>query len=232
MGKPRALLAALLAISLGGVAWASPLLTLRIEGSTSADGPFSSSLSNVQPGQVIYYEVNALFNNGATNSNTRHVPDGATDGINSLPLFQLTAGSDWTLSNGMLQNGFDSREAGVGVTQRNGPNTAVIRAVNSPGVYLNADSPLTIETGQLTVGTTRAGGNLIGAAYYSYSGLVKVSGVYTAIIPTTESSADPITAYSPLSANTVDNTLPEPASLAIFSLAAVGLLQRRRKAAC
>lgn len=200
MRKQRALLAGLLAMSLGGmagVAGAAPLLTLQIEGSTTgAAGSYSSDLSNIQPGQTIFYEVNAIFNQGATNSNTANSPNGTSDSIDSLPSFQLTAPSGWTLSNATMQNGFGGG-TGAGVTQPNGANTAVIRAVNSPGVYVNADSPLTLETGQLTVGTTLGFPHKLLGAYLANSGLTKVSGNLTSITSTTESSADPIMGYSP-----------------------------------
>jgi hypothetical protein len=229
MRKQRALLAGLLAIflsSAAGSAWASPLLTLQIEGSyTGAPGTYGSGLGNVLPGQTIYYEVNAVFNNGATNSNTANVPNGTSDSIDSLPAFQLTVGSGWTLTNATMQNGFGAG-TGAGVTQPNGANTAVIRAVNSPGVYMNADSPLTIETGQLMPGTTSGIPRLLGA-YYANSGLTKVSGNLTSITSTTESSADPIVSYTPLETG----LLPEPTSLAVFGLGALGLLRRRRQSA-
>ena len=232
MRKRRVLSAGLLAMSLGGaagVASASPLLTLQIEGSyTGAPGTYSSALfGGPLPGQTIYYEVNAIFNNGATNSNTANSPNGTSDSIDSLPSFQLTANSGSILSNGAMQNGFGGG-TGAGVTQPNGTNTAVIRAVNSPGLYLNADSPLTIETGQLTVGTDTTSGipHLLGA-YYANSGLTKVSGGLASITGTTESSNDPIMAYSALETEVV----PEPASLTIFGLGALGSLRRRRQSA-
>ena len=233
MRKRRALLAGLLAMSLGGaagVASASPLLTLYIEGSyTGAPGTYSSSVVvGEQPGQTICYEVNAIFNDGATNSNTPNSPNGTSDSIDSLPSFQLTAGSGWTLSNGTMQNGFGGG-TGAGVTQPNGANTAVIRAVSSPGVYLNADQPLTIETGQLTLGTFSGLHALVGA-YYANSGLTKVSGSLTSITSTTESGADPILSYSGLTVFP-DATIPEPASLGIFGIAAISLLRRRRQSA-
>ena len=232
MRKQRVLLAVLLAMSLGGaagVASAGPLLTLQIEGSyTGAPGTYSSVMGEVSAGQTIYYEVNAIFNDGATNSNTPNSPNGTTDSIDSLPSFQLTANNNSILSNGAMQNGFGGG-TGSGVTQPNGPNMAVIRAVNSPGVYLNADSPLTIETGQLTVGTLSAFQQLRGAYYTptANSGLTKVSGNLTSITSTTESSTDPIMAYAQLETGAV----PEPASVAVFGLGALGLLRRRRQSA-
>jgi hypothetical protein len=225
----RALLAGLLAMSLGGaagVASASPLLTLQIEGSfTGAPGTYSSVLGGVSPGQTIYYEVNAIFNDGAINSNSANSPNGISDSIDSLPSFQLTAGSGWTLSQPFMANGFGGG-TGAGVTQFNSANMAVVRAVNSPGVYLNADSPLTLETGQLTMGTT-GGYQQLQGAYFANSGLTKVSGSLTSITSTTESSADPIITYTPLTTGVV----PEPTSLAVFGLGALGLLRRRRNAA-
>ena len=232
MRKQRALLAGLLAMSLGGVAGvasAGPLLTLQIEGSyTGAPGSYSSLLGPVLPGQPIYYEVNAIFNKGATNSNTANSPNGTSDSIDSLPSFQLTAGSGWTLSNPSMQNGFGNG-TGSGVTQPNGANTAVIRAVDSPGVYLNADSPLTIETGQLTEGTSGLPQQMVGAYYTptANSGLTKVSGSLTSITSTTESSADPIIGYAPLTLGA--EVVPEPASVAVFGLGALGLLRRTRQ---
>ena len=230
MRKQRVLLAGLVAMWLGGaagVASASPLLTLQIEGSTTgAPGTYTSNLVfPEQSGQTIYYEVNAIFNDGATNTNTANVPNGTSDSIDSLPSFQLTANTGSMLSNATLQNGFGGG-TGAGVTQPNGTNTAVIRAVNSPGVYLNADSPLTIETGQLTLGTSNFQQQLLGA-YYANSGLTKVSGSLTSITSTTEGSADPIISYSRLTVTS--DAVPEPASLGIFSIAAIGLLQRRRQ---
>ena len=235
MRKQRALLAGLVAMSLGGaagVASAGPLLTLQIEGSTTgAPGTYTSTVVvGEQPGQTIYYEVNAIFHDGATNSNTANSPNGSSDSIDSLPSFQLTAGSGSTLSNAVMQNGFGNG-TGSGVTQPNGTNTAVIRAVNSPGVYVNADSPLTIETGQLTLGTPEY--QHLSGAYYTpaaNSGLAKVSGSLTSITSTTESSADPILSYLPLTVSP-DAITPEPASLGIFSLAVIGLLRRRRQSA-
>ena len=232
MLKQRVLLAGLLATWLGGaagVASASPLLTLQIEGSfTGAPGSYSSSLFGPPlPGQTIYYEVNVIFNQGKTNSNTANSPNGTSDSIDSLPSFQLTAPSGWMLSNATMQNGFGGG-TGAGVTQPNGTNTAVIRAVNSPGVYVNADSPLTIETGQLTRGTTSGSEQLLGA-YYANSGLTKVSGSLTSITNMTETSSDPIIGYSSLSVSTP--IVPEPASLAIFGLGALGLLRRCRQSA-
>ena len=238
MRKQRVLLAGLVAMSLGGaagVASASPLLTLQVEGSfTGAPGTYSGFLTGpLSSGQTIYYEVDAIFNDGATNSNTANSPNGISDSIDSLPSFQLTGnGTGATLSNGAMQNGFGNG-TGSGVTQPNGAKTAVIRAVNSPGVYLNADSPLTVETGELTVGTgtNSVSGNLVGAAYYAptaNSGLTKVSGALTSITETTETGTDPIIGYSPLSVST---PIPEPASLAVFGLGTLGLLRRRRQSA-
>ena len=237
MRKQRPLLAGMLAMSLGGaagVASAGPLLTLQIEGSfTGTAGTYSSSLGfgvdPPPPGTTIYYEVNAIFNYGAINSNTPNVPNGSSDSIDSLPSFQLTADSGTTLTPSPIQNGFGAG-TGAGVTQPNGPNTAVIRAVNSPGFYLNADSPLTIETGQLTAGTGPITRQLLGG-YFANSGLTKVSGNLTSITSTTESSADPIVAYSPLTIWGSSGVVPEPASLAVFGLGALGLLRRTRQLA-
>ena len=234
MRKQRAFLAGLLAMSLGGlagVASAGPLLTLQIEGSyTGAPGTYSSTLVGLAlPGQTIYYEVNAIFNDGASNSNTANSPNGTSDGIDSLPSFKLTAPSDSTLSNATMQNGFGNG-TGAGVTQPNGANTAVIRAVNSPGMYVSADSPLTLESGQLTLGTSSGFPQRLLGAYYANSGLTKVSGSLTSITSTTEGSSDPIMAYTPLSVSP-DAIIPEPASLGIFSLAAIGLLRRRHQPA-
>jgi hypothetical protein len=229
------MLAGLLAMSLGGaagVASASPLLTLQIEGSTTgAAGSYTTKLNNIAPGQTIFYEVNAIFAPGATNSNTANSPDGATDSIDSVPSFQLsTTSSGSTFSSGTMQNGFGGG-TGSGVSQPNGTNTAVVRAVNGPGVYLNADSPLTLETGQLTLGTAAAQ-QLIGAYYtpLGNSGLTKVAGHSTAMTANSEESADPMIGYSPLAVNSV-STVPEPASLAVFSLGALALLRRRRTVA-
>ena len=235
MREQRVLLAGLLAMSLGGAAGAAsagPLLTLQIEGSyTGAPGTYSSALFGLAlPGQTIYYEVNAIFDDGATNSNTANVPNGTSDSIDSLPSFQLSANNNSILSNGAMQNDFGGG-TGSGVTQPNAANTAVIRSVNSPGVYLNADQPLTLETGQLTVGTN-PGIQLLSGAYYSptaNSGLTKVSGSLTSITSTTESSADPIVSYTPLTQGA--GVVPEPATLTAFGLGALGLLRRRRESA-
>lgn len=231
MRKQRALVAGLLVMSLGGAAWGSPLLTLQIEGSTNATGPFNSYVYVPEgPGQTIYYEVNAIFNDGASNINTANVPNRTSDSIDSLPSFQLTS-TNASMSWGSLamQNGFGTG-TGAGVAQPIGGNTAVIRAVNSPGVYLNADSPLTIATGQLTMGTSSYPFAQLTAAYFSTSGLTRVAGALTTITGTTESSADPIIAYSPLQLSDWEyQYIPEPASLAVFSVAAVGLLRRCRQ---
>ncbi len=196
----RSFLGAAVAASLAaGTAKAAPLLTLEMLGSTSAGGPFTNSFTAAS-GTTDYYEIEAIYNSGATNTNTSRVPNGTADAFNSLPAFTFTDGTSISFASGTMDNGYgNGTGAGVTITGT-GSDQITVRAVNSSGTYVNADSLLEVVHGTMTVNSTSPA-NITGA-FSSTSGLLHVAGTnLVSVTSTTEGGSDPILKYQPLQVN-------------------------------
>ena len=203
-------LAALAALGLGGLAKASPLVTLSVLGSsTGTAGSYTSSLTGIAPGTTLYYEVVAQFAAANTsNTNTAKKPNGSTDSINSLPTFTLADNGGLFLSSNLPSTwsggsgasaGNNGTPAGV-VSSWSGSAASVtaIRVIASPGNFVSADSQVVLLTGQFTTaaGTTGITASTDGT---TYSGSIKLAASPQAITTASETSTDHLVGYAGLS---------------------------------
>ncbi len=198
--------AAVLLIMASGTAMASPLLNLQVEASTTGvAGSYSSNLSAAPAsGSTLFYEVFAQFAaSGTTNTNTTKTPNGTTDSLVALPNFTLSA-TTGTFATSVLQSSFGTGSgASAGTT---GTSAIDIRAIEL-GVTDNADTPLPVVSGTLTVGSTFTGIAASTDIPVVNAGSFKPSGNLVAISSASETSADPILHYS---AFTVGTVAPSP----------------------
>jgi hypothetical protein len=201
---------------------------------TGGAGTYTSSLNNVSPGTTIFIEVEAqAAPTTNTNANTGKQTNGTTDSIQSLPTFTLSDSSgNGAFLSSSLTAGVWNQGSGASVGNNGTPSVVVsswtgnadsiaeIRAIASPGIFINDDTPTVLLTGRFTVGSH----TVISAATDGaiYGGSIELSGSPVGISSTTETSGDPLVGYTALS-------VPEPASLGLLALAIPAILARRRR---
>jgi len=239
-------------------AQASTFLELRLLGKnlTKGDSSYSSSIE-ASPGDHISLEiVSGLGTAGQTNANGQGSPytsgSAATDGVQNLKFNVYDASGDGAtvaLTPFTLQNGWANGTGSSGGTANAAPgNTGTqnadtsldnIRAIQGPGVFVgNTTSGLSVvgvSASDVIVGSNTTGGflgisgfnpqdiNSSTIAQYHING----SATLRSATLTTEKTVDPLI-------NTVGLTIaaaPEPASLGLLGVAAVGLMGRRHRQA-
>jgi hypothetical protein len=215
------------------MAHATALVNLQILGST--DGThFSSSLSGVTPGQTISFEVlGEIDQSPDTNSNhpwTLVQPQvSGTDGISSLNYNLSLSDTGATFKSSSTGPDFTNTLGSSGGTAAGNNLTAVNDSPATPGAFYGGTA-----TDMLLSGTFTAGSASTDTMTYSFnSGAFKANttagqkGITAS--PTTETGTDPYIVAAPLAVSEA-SPVPEPASLAVFAVGAMGLLIRRRQA--
>jgi autotransporter-associated beta strand protein len=199
--KPRSIVAAaaIAALAMSRSAHASPEFDLQILGSTTQNGTYTSSLSDVAPGSVIYFNVvGQSASIGTTNSNTGDTPDGSTDAVSSLPTFSLSDGNG-TFQSTALGTSLNNIAGGASAGTAGGSSLSV-RLIST---FTNDDSQLLLLTGSFKTGSVNPG--MTATDSLIDSGIMKIAGSVVAITTTTgsetEQSNDPLVGYTPLTFN-------------------------------
>ncbi len=250
MSKIKIIAVAVLGIGFGAsVASASPLYDINILGSTSASGPFSSTLT-VAPGQTYFFELTGQLVSGATNTQgttMRTVSSiTAADGANSLSLNIVDNGSNpiqASFSGLSLQNGWNGGtgdsvgsiiDEGVGMNNE----VSTSRPIQAPGVFAGNTAPTIFETGSFTIPATPLGPGLTSMITGNFGGVLSTgkfnggTGSFATTVAS-ESGTDPFIGYTKLTLQT-GAYVPEPRSIVLCGMAAaagLGLVIRRRRVA-
>jgi hypothetical protein len=226
-----------------GATLAAPLVQVSILGSTSANGPFSSTLS-IAPNTTYYFEVvERLAPVGTTNTHgniTSIDPSTNKDGINSTSINLAASAANITFNSQGLTlassgttpaaiadwNG--SSSAAVGTVGANQTTITGIRGIHAAGVFNAADGNDVVEFGTFSVIAAPSGTTMINGAFGGTGSTGRANGTTKSIIisTTTEASADPYVGYNPLELDVV--AAPEPGCLGLLAVGGVALLRRRR----
>ncbi len=219
MTNIKIIVVAVMGIGFGSsIASAGPLYDINILGSTSASGPFSSTLT-VVPGQTYFFEMTGQLVSGATNTQgatMRTVSSITTaDGANSLSLNILDNGSNSiqaSFSGLSLQNGWDGgtgHTPGSIVSQGAGMNNEISasRPIQAPGIFTGNTTPSVIETGSFTIPSTPLDSGVTSLITGNFGGSLstgKFNGGAGSFAATsaTESGTDPFIGYTPLTLQT------------------------------
>jgi len=226
--------AALLAGAMGGRAngAAMPFVDFSILGSTSQGGTYTSSVSATS-GQTVYYEIEvemaALGAVNGTHTITSLVA--GTDGVKSFSYNLSDNGVTWNTNNtlispwnvgtgntpgtvnSMAPYGISGVIGSIGTSPPNDVPQGVA-SNNTPGFVM-------VETGSFVAGASSS--SVTGAYGSTVGGFLYNDGSILAI---TSGDSSGYSSFAPLSVNV---SAPEPASLGLLTIAAAGLLVRRRR---
>lgn len=235
--------AVLAAMGVSRSATANPFVNVSIQAQDPADSTFKNSIS-VTAGTTYNFRVvatlapagttNANAGGGATAISTRTA---GTDGINSLPFFDIFENAAASLQASILSSSLstapDNYTAGSGTTagtttnRGTGNDLVGIRAVLGPSIYAGVNSSVVL-TGTFSVpgNTASNASGILNGRYNSSSGNLRINNGANTFFATstTESSADPFIGFTPLVVS-----VPEPASMGFLGLSAMGLLSARRR---
>jgi hypothetical protein len=244
--KKQLLVVAASAALLPCMARASALVDLQVLGST--DGQNYSSTLQVVAGQTYDFEVvGQLASVGTVNAHpggTITSEVAGVDGIGSTNYNLIDNGANpvqisFTSSQlqGTYSQGFGGT-AGTPASSNGGTNNELddVRPINPFLVYNGVNgSPVVMESGTFTVPSAAASSTsqLVGVYGGQLSGFKINNNQTQAMSASTESGSDgfndPYQQIAPLTLTTGASPVPEPASVAVFGLGAIGLLARRRR---
>jgi hypothetical protein len=214
-------------VLLEATASAGSFVDLTLLGSTSASGPFTSSLT-VTGGEKVYYEVAVTLAPVGTVNGTHTITskvDG-TDGVNSLSL-NITGGSSIpvTFKTPLVTSSWSGITAGLSAGTPSTDGVSGIRVGQAPGVFAGANSESIVLTGSFTTGSSLAN-NLTSLITMDFGGFTSgfrySDGASTAFMTaTSEGSANPYAGYTGLTLMTVASSVPEPSTAAMLGTASI-----------
>jgi hypothetical protein len=214
---------------------ASPLLNLTLTATDTTTNTSSDVLGNlaVNPGDTIDYTLSTVINGGATNANANYTAQSnanqvvGTDGIGALNL-QFTDTASELKSVGSLQTGFGAG-TGASAGTANGNISGIVALQNTGIPPVGAQTPATVYTGSFTAGTYSSD-TLTAALTTSFNAHILLSTGAQHNFNSVSQGADPYVSTPSLTLTEGSSPVPEPASAAIFAIAAGMLLSRRRRA--
>jgi PEP-CTERM motif len=237
MRQSFSLVSALVVIALfAGTASAGPLVDFTLLGSTSANGPFTSSLT-VTSGEKIFYELEVtLAPIGSTNgTHTITSKVDGVDGVNALSL-NITSGSaiPTTFTAGTFQNSWNSIIGETPGTPSEG-GLSDIRGGQSPGVFVGANSESIALTGSFTTGASLGSGltSLVSMDFGGATSGIKINdGTIVFMSANSEGGSDPVAGFTGLTIMTASAAVPEPSSVVLMGLSTMvigGVMAARRR---
>jgi hypothetical protein len=212
-------------VLLQSTASAGTFVDLTLLGSTSATGPYTSSLT-VNAGETIYYEVEVELAPVGTVDGTHTIKSkvNGTDGVNSLSLNLTGVGSiPVTFTTPTVATSWSGISAGLSAGTPSTDGVNGIRVGQAPGVYTGANSESIVLTGSFTTGSSLAH-NLNSVITMDFNGATSGfrynDGTTAFMTSSSEGGANPYAGYVGLTLTTAAS-VPEPASAVLLGLSAI-----------